>query len=376
MRALQEGSLQKGLGPDISLHKSPVTYFGIIESQKHRERGIDLAMFLGLFKYYRQCYIDLIIDAGFELDYENWCHLFIRHFFDLIEISICKDWTTTGSSDEVYELQQNNLIMTNEKNKYLTIFESSPNPIIFLDNKGKIENMNFAASNLLFGASTPGSGYYGEKKGVYIPSWLQNELDAFCIIKADEYNLEKNIDGFGYYDIKFKRMLDVSEKFIGAVVIFNDITKEKLVEEALEESRDFFLKLLDDFPALIWKSGMDGRCDYFNSKWLEFTGQSLNHEMNNGWLEGVFKGDREYCFDTYMEAFDKRQPFEIEYRLRRYDGQYRWIRDFGRPYKNTDGNFAGYIGSCYDVTDHKKAEIILSRYRLLSGNTRDVAERK
>jgi len=137
--------------------------------------------------------------------------------------------------------------------------------------------------------------------------------------------------------------------------ILCDITQRKEAEEAIQHSRDFYLKLFDEFPALIWRSGLDSKCDYFNSAWLGFTGRKLEQELGDGWAEGVHPDDLCQCVTTYREAFQARRSFEMEYRLRRHDGEYRWIVDVGRPFHDLEGTFAGYIGSCYDITDRKQA---------------------
>ena len=121
-------------------------------------------------------------------------------------------------------------------------------------------------------------------------------------------------------------------------------------------ARDFYLQLLEGFPAMIWRSDVAGDCDYFNRGWLEFTGRTKAEEVGDGWSKGVHSDDREACVKTYAEAFEARRPLDIEYRLRRHDGAYRWIRDLSRPYEDFDGRFAGYIGVCYDVTDQRQAE--------------------
>jgi PAS domain S-box-containing protein len=143
---------------------------------------------------------------------------------------------------------------------------------------------------------------------------------------------------------------------VGRVWSVRDITEQRRAEQALARSRDFALKLFDDFPSPIWRSGIDARCDYFNTSWLAFTGRSLEEELGEGWAEGVHPDDLPRCLATYREAFQTRRPFEMEYRLRRHDGAYRWILDVGRPYHDLDGRFAGYLGSCYDITDRVRTE--------------------
>ena len=112
----------------------------------------------------------------------------------------------------------------------------------------------------------------------------------------------------------------------------------------------------DSLPLLIWISGTDKRCTYFNRPWLEFTGRSIDTEIGDGWADGVHPLDLQQCLDTYVRAFDCREPFIVEYRLRRHDGEYRWVLDNAAPLFDSDGSFAGYIGACFDVTEFRRAE--------------------
>ena len=109
-------------------------------------------------------------------------------------------------------------------------------------------------------------------------------------------------------------------------------------------------------PVMIWRSGIDAKCDYFNETWLTFTGRTLEQETGDGWAEGVHPNDLGRCLKIYLERFARREPFEMEYRLRRYDGAYRYILDRGVPFADESGEFAGYIGSCVDIDDRKRAE--------------------
>ncbi|MBB3226516.1 PAS domain S-box-containing protein [Luteibacter sp. Sphag1AF] len=119
--------------------------------------------------------------------------------------------------------------------------------------------------------------------------------------------------------------------------------------------RDTELRELADFaPVMIWRAGKDKRCDWFNQSWLRFTGRSMDEELGYGWAEGVHPDDLDRCVDTYNASFDARQPFSMEYRLRRADGEYVWLLDNGTPFSR-NGEFAGYMGSCVDVSHHRES---------------------
>jgi PAS domain S-box-containing protein len=130
--------------------------------------------------------------------------------------------------------------------------------------------------------------------------------------------------------------------------------------ENLRESEERFRLVANTAPVMIWMSGIDKLRTYFNQPWLDFTGRALAEELGNGWAEGVHAQDLDQCLKIYTQRFDARESFEMEYRLRRSDGEYRWIVDLGVPRFSPDGAFAGYIGSCLDVTERKLAQEALS----------------
>jgi PAS domain S-box-containing protein len=136
--------------------------------------------------------------------------------------------------------------------------------------------------------------------------------------------------------------------------------EERLVESTerkhREESEQRFRLLADGAPVMIWTSGIDKLCTYFNAPWLAFTGRTMEQELGNGWVEGVDLADKQRCLDMYTSSFDARKPFSMDYRLRRFDGQYRWILDNGVPFYAPDGTFTGYIGSCIDITERRSLE--------------------
>ena len=128
-------------------------------------------------------------------------------------------------------------------------------------------------------------------------------------------------------------------------------------------SRHEYKVLVEQSPVLIWRANLSTECDYFNDRWLQFRGRSVDEEMGNGWAEGVHPDDLDVCLKTYLGAFSRREVFEMYYRLRRYDGQYRWIFDRGSPYFSEDGEFSGYIGSCIDVTERMEAQKAIDEAR-------------
>jgi PAS domain S-box-containing protein len=130
----------------------------------------------------------------------------------------------------------------------------------------------------------------------------------------------------------------------------NDRTM-KMESLSLEEFRE----VVEQAPIMIWRSDRTAACDYFNERWLAFRGRTAEQEAGDGWTEGVHPEDLERCLGIYKRAFGRRKVFEMEYRLRRFDDVYRWIFDRGGPFKGPTGEFAGYIGSCIDVTERVEA---------------------
>jgi PAS domain S-box-containing protein len=139
---------------------------------------------------------------------------------------------------------------------------------------------------------------------------------------------------------------------------------------ALRASEQRFRTLSDNAPTLIWTSGADKLCTWFNRGWLDFVGRTMEQELGNGWAEGVHPDDLDSCIEAYRKSFDARQPFSIEYRLRRHDGEWRWILDNGTPNYTADGVFTGYLGSCVDVSEQKQAhpEAVRARDQLHAEN--------
>jgi signal transduction histidine kinase/DNA-binding response OmpR family regulator len=207
-----------------------ITAFGIAAARRHRSRGITLGLFMGLMKYYRQSYLDLI-EVG-ELPPERVPRYleFVNRFFDRVEIGFCSEWASQSESELVLEARDKNRALTHEKNKYLTIFESLKDPVVLLDKSGQIDNTNRAAAALFGGSAVPGAGYYGL---IHLPL-LDGALEGLAGQSAE--HLLNTTMGPRCFEVKAQTMLDVSEKFAGTVLIFNDVTDYKLALQQAEQA--------------------------------------------------------------------------------------------------------------------------------------------
>ncbi len=245
--------------------------------------------------------------------------------------------------------------------KYRELFETSRDGIVFMDLTGRIVHHNSAFAEML--------GYSeGDLRGlgcgeITPPKW--HEMQAAIIEKhvltrgeSDEYEKEYVRRDGSIFPASLRTWLrrDEAGQPMGFWTIARDITERKLASDAMRESEGRFRALADAVPVMVWRSGKDKTCIDANEGWLEFTGRTLQEEIRGGLSLGMYPDDRDRCLATYSRAFDLREPFEMEYRLRRSDGEYRRIVDRGVPHYSPDGEFLGYVGGALDVTDRKRAE--------------------
>ncbi|MEX1055556.1 MAG: PAS domain-containing sensor histidine kinase [Rhodothermales bacterium] len=140
------------------------------------------------------------------------------------------------------------------------------------------------------------------------------------------------------------------------LTVMSDITERNRSISALQESERRFRVVADSAPVLIWMSDENIRRTYVNKPWIEFTGLPLEEHLGRGWMASIFADDLETFLKKYEESHRKREPFAVEYRLRRHDGEYRWMLDKGVPRSRADGSFAGYVGSCVDINEQKETQ--------------------
>ena len=239
------------------------------------------------------------------------------------------------------------------------IYDMAPVGYCTISEKGLILEANFTAATLL-----------GLARGALIKQHisrfiLEEDQDIYYLQRKQLFETDEpqdwdmrmvKKDGTVFWaHLKSTVALDAEENPVCRIVV-SDITKSKRADMLLRESEQNFRTLADSGRALIWTSGTDKLCNYFNRVWLEFTGRKLEQEMGNGWAEGVHPDDLQSCLDIYVGAFDRREKFSMEYRMLRYDGEYRWIIDDGCPRYDSRGEFIGYIGHCLDISERKHDE--------------------
>jgi PAS domain S-box-containing protein len=154
-----------------------------------------------------------------------------------------------------------------------------------------------------------------------------------------------------FLNFVYEAIRDSEGNISGIMVIAMDVTLQAIARKKIEESEKRFRNVADTAPVLIWMSDTQKLCNYFNKAWLNYTGRSMEEEFGNGWLEGVHADDLQKCLYAYVTAFEKQEKFYLEFRLRRYDGKYRWISNYAVPRISLDGTFEGYIGACMDIDE-------------------------
>lgn len=153
---------------------------------------------------------------------------------------------------------------------------------------------------------------------------------------------------------------------------FIDLTEKLKSQKIIADSEAWFRSIADNSPIMIWSADNKKLCNYVNSTWIEFTGKSTSQILGNDWKDIIHPDDLENFEKTYNKAFELKKPFHREYRLKRFDGRFRWIFDFAKPILMPDGNFKGFIGSCADV--HNRHALYVKLEKLVRERTLELTQ--
>jgi PAS domain S-box-containing protein len=280
----------------------------------------------------------------------HWCEARITPYEGEKLLSVVRDITVSKQAE---------VALTESEERFAKAFKANPQPMsltTLADGRYVDVNESFLAT----------SGYRREevigRTSLELGIWETPATRAEFMQRLTEQGVIRNLEThFRTRGGSFRVLLSSAELVkIGSeqcvLVASSDITERKQAEETLRQSEERFRNMADTAPVLIWVSGEDMLCTYLNQRWLDFTGQRMEQALGNGWIEAVHQDDYECLRETYSSAFDRRESFRIEYRLRRADGVFRWVDDSGSPRFSSAGEFLGYIGSCSDITDRKVVE--------------------
>jgi PAS domain S-box-containing protein len=284
----------------------------------------------------------------------------------------------------------------NEENNFKTLFNSAPFGMLILNEKAQISQINDAALNLLGRKkqdvfNLPYGNAFGCKRSNEVPKGCG--YGKWCEICELNRAIKKVLaEGKGTSNLEFRQTFVTGEEqlqiwfraSIAPIIVDNkknvalslvDITDRVQKEEAITESRDYYLKLFEDFPTLIWRSEVDGRISYVNKSWFDLTGETLPRALESGLGNYIHPDDFKRNRVTYLNALKERRSFTSDLRLKSFKGDYLWTINVGRPFYDIDGTFLGYIGMLLDISERKIAEEKLlesqAKYRSLFMNMED-----
>ena len=252
---------------------------------------------------------------------------------------------------DITNRKKSQIALQESEKRFKALFDHAGDAILLMDDQANYVDANAAACKIL--------GYEKEellRKSIFelIPVNLLPENRS----QAWERFIKTGFQD-GDYQMKTKAgsSIDINYRAVANIIpgihlsILHDITNEKAAQEEIIKARDFYLTLLEQFPALIWRANIKGKFDYFNQTWLNFRGASLEDEIDMGWLKGIHPQDHPVFLKKYRQAFEEKNTFTMDLRILNADGQYRWITNYGQPIQNQQGVNLGFLGVCFDITE-------------------------
>ena len=281
----------------------------------------------------------------------------------------------------------------NEKNNLKAMFNNAPVGMIIIDDNASVVQVNDAAllyinkkkeqiCGIQIGNSFNCTNSYDDSRGCGYGLKcnlcdLRKAIELSVQYRQETISIEfKNtliVDGNSrefWYRASITPIIASGKK--ETLVTLMDITESKYKEMDIIKSRDYCIDILDQIPSMVWKTDTNFKYNYFNKVWYDFTGYTAEKAAGSYWTNAIHPEDLDKCKNARTHAMKTREIYQFEYRLRRYDGEYRWCLAIGAPYNDLDGNYAGYIGSIYDISELKNVEDDLRRYRKTINSARDI----
>ncbi len=414
-QSMNQSSQPLDFGPDDTFQADPAAAFAIKEAKLHRERGISLVMFLGLLKYYRQTYLDLVAEKVSRAGGRK-ARGIVARFFDRVEIGVALEWSACERDDLLHQLQEANRSLTNEKNKYLTVFESLALPVFLFDTAGRLVQENHAATRWLRRNTSPGLEYYLEKSAAIGPDAEKTEISVseilpdlaadilgFCGQAGEQARVERAIrlgDEERFYLVSLGRQLDFSSKFAGVVVTLEDITarrtaeslliekKERLseaarqrmrqlkaanqqlereiaqraaLEEALRKGAQYYRAIVEDQTEMVCRFTPDCVLTFVNQAYCRFSGKSETQLLGRSFLPFIPESQRASLLDHLRAITPQSSMCVVEHAATAADGGVRWHRWTDRGFFDAAGNLVEFQAVGSDITDRHQAEEELKR---------------